>query len=180
MRPHISKEDISIFDLIAAVLFWGLTIAWIVMIFYFSSESGEMSSDRSLSALQFIELLFGKGFMTEEVLRKLAHILEFAVLTALAFMSVRYTNRISIARSYAESPVKLIKSDNEMYIVITLWISMLTAVIDEYHQLFVDGRSGSIIDVLVDSIGVIIVLLIVRIIFTIYLKYIGSKEIRYE
>ena len=86
----------------------------------------------------------------------------------------------SITRSYSESPVKLIKSDNEMYIAFSMWLSLLTAVVDEYHQLFVDGRDGSIRDVLIDSIGIIIVLIIIRVVFTFYLYRLGRKEIRYE
>jgi len=46
--------------------------------------------------------------------------------------------------------------------------------------LFVDGREGSIRDVLIDSIGIVIVLIIIRIIFTIYLRYLGRNEIRYD
>ena len=130
--------------------------------------------------LKFIELIIGKNIITDLLLRKIVHVLEYSVLTVLVFLSARFTNKISFTKSYAESPVKLIKSDNEMYIAITLWMSMLTSVCDEYHQLFVEGRDGNIRDVLVDAIGVVIVLIIIRIIFTIYLRYLGRKEVRYE
>ncbi len=174
------RKDISIPNLIAAIISWVLTIAWMILIFYLSSENGAESTNRSTEILKFVELVFGKDFVSDMILRKIAHVIEFSVLTVLAFCSARFTNKISHTRSYAESPVKLVKSDNEMYIAITLWLTMLTAVLDEYHQLFVEGRNGSIRDVLIDAIGIIIILIIIRIIFTIYLKYLGRNEIRYE
>ena len=174
------KKDISVFNLTAAIISWILTVAWMILIFYLSSENGAESTERSNSVLKLIELIIGDDLVTDEIIRKVAHVLEFSVLTVLAFCSARFTNKISHIKSYAESPVKLVKSDNEMYIAITLWLSLLTAVLDEYHQLFVEGRDGSIRDVLIDAIGIIIVLIIIRIIFTIYLKYLGRNEIRYE
>lgn len=179
-RKGINNKDISFPDLIAAIFFWALTLGWIILLFYLSSESGVASTQRSTSAVRFIELIFGEGVITELVLRKTVHVIEYGILTMLSFMAVRYTNRISQIKSYAESPVKLIKSDNEMYIAFSMWMSLLTAVVDEYHQLFVDGRDGSIRDVLIDAIGVIIVLIIIRVAFTIYLHYLGRKEVRYE
>lgn len=173
-------KDLSILDLIAAIIYWGLTAGWIIFIFKLSSENGTDSSLRSSALLETIELLFGRGVFNDLLIRKIAHITEFAILTFLSFMAVRYTNRISVAGSYAESPVKIIKSDNEMYIVISLWLSLLTAVVDEYHQLFVDGRDGSIVDVLIDCIGIVIVLVIIRVVFSIYLKRLGKQEIRYD
>lgn len=76
--------------------------------------------------------------------------------------------------------MKILQSDNEMNIILTLWFSILNAIFDEYHQLFISGRDGSIIDVGLDMIGVIIVLLMVRLIFTIYLRAKGKQEVRYS
>ncbi|MBR1797729.1 MAG: VanZ family protein [Clostridiales bacterium] len=174
------EKDISITNLVAAIFFWLLTAGWIALIFFLSNESGDLSSDRSNAILKTIELLFGEGVITDYILRKIAHVLEFSVLTVLTFIAIRFTNKVSEIRSYAESPVKFIKSDNEMYIAISLWLSLLTAVVDEYHQLFVEGRDGSIKDVLIDSIGIFSVLLIIRVGFSIYLRYLGAKEVRYE
>lgn len=180
MKLNLNSNDISVPDLIKAIICWILTAGWVVLIFYFSSETGSQSTNRSMSVLKTIQLIFSNTFITETIVRKVAHVIEFAIMTVLSFITIRYTNKISTARSYAESPVKLIKSDNEMYIAMSLWMSLLTAVVDEYHQLFVDGRDGSMRDVLIDSIGIIIVLIVIRIVFTIYLRYIGKKEIRYE
>lgn len=180
MRLVFSKDDISMNNLMGAIISWLLTAGWIALIFFLSSENSAASTERSTSVLKALEVMFGKEVLTDLLLRKIVHIIEYSVLTVLAFISARFTNKISFTRSYAESPVKLIKSDNEMYIVFALWMSTLTAVVDEYHQLFVDGRDGSIRDVLIDAIGIIVVLIIIRIVFTVYLRYLGRKEIRYE
>ena len=44
---------------------------------------------------------------------------------------------------------------------------------------FVEGRDGAIKDVLIDLIGIVIVLIIIRIVFTIYLKTKGRSEVVY-
>ena len=105
---------------------------------------------------------------------------EFGCLAFLTFMAFDNTNKISYQTSYAESPMKILQSDNEMNIILTIWFTILNAIFDEYHQLFVSGRDGSIVDVGIDCIGIIIVLLIVRVVFTIYLKARGRKEVRYQ
>ena len=76
--------------------------------------------------------------------------------------------------------MKILQSDNEMNIILTIWFTILNALFDEYHQMFVAGRDGSIVDVGVDCIGIIIVLLIIRIVFSISLKARGKKEVRYQ
>ncbi|MCQ2515944.1 MAG: VanZ family protein [Saccharofermentans sp.] len=174
------KIDIDINSLIGSIICWLITCAWIILIFFLSSENATESSARSLEVLHYLEQIFGKNILNELMLRKITHVLEFSFLTLISFLAVRFTNNVSTLTSYAESPVKIIKSDNEMYIAISMWLSFLVAVLDEYHQLFVDGRSGSILDVAIDGIGIIVVLIIIRVIFTIYLKQLGAQEVRYE
>ena len=62
------------------------------------------------------------------VLRKLAHTVEFAILGALLLRALR-----------AELPA--------------LAAGIAYAVTDEVHQLFVEGRRGSVVDVLIDGVG---------------------------
>lgn len=46
-------------------------------------------------------------------------------------------------------------------LLISLIISILYACCDEFHQLFIPGRSGQFKDVIIDTIGIIIMLLII-------------------
>ena len=77
------------------------------------------------------------------------------------------------------SLVGSMKSDNEMNIIFTLWFTILNAIFDEYHQLFVSGHEGGVIDLCKDIAGIVFVLLWIRVIFSISLKVRGKKEIRY-
>jgi len=172
-------REISIRYSIVAVIFLILTIAWIVMIFHFSNQTGTQSSNTSGAVISLINEFFGIEIQDATVIRKIAHATEFAILTFFSYIALSSTNKISNKTSYAESPVKLMRSDNEMNIVFTLWFTILNAIFDEYHQLFVEGRDGAIKDVLIDLIGIVIVLIIIRIVFTIYLKTKGRSEIVY-
>ena len=171
---HLNK-----LNAVLAVFFWILTIACVVMIFYFSHQHADESTETSSMIARMLVKIFGDS-VTETVVRKGAHVFEFLILSILTFSAIYNTNKISVETSYSESSVKIIKSDNEMCIIFTTWFCILNAVVDEYHQLFVDGRDGSMKDVVIDSIGIVIVLIIIRIIFSIHLRFIGSKEVRYE
>lgn len=173
-------KEISYFYVLASVVMWIITVVWMIFIFKLSSESASESSNRSAFFLYIVNDILGKEIFTELTLRKLTHVLEYSILALVSFLAIRFTNKISPSVAYSESRVKIIKSDNEMYIVYSLWLSLFYACLDEYHQLFVEGRSGEITDVGLDAIGVIIVLLIIRIAFSLYLKGHGEEEVRYE
>jgi VanZ family protein len=70
-------------------------------------------------------------------LRKLAHVTEYAILTALWW---RALNALDVSRP----------------LVGAVAIALLYAASDEFHQTFVDGRQGTPVDVLIDAIGMTI------------------------
>ena len=96
---------------------WLPPALWMALIFYLSSMP-DLRSDFS-NDLDF-------------VLRKIAHVLEYAVLAAL------------LARAWPRRKYLFW----EVFAVAALY-----AASDETHQLFVVGRAGSARDVLIDSIG---------------------------
>lgn len=173
------SKEISIRYSLMAFIFWVLTLCWIAVIFHLSAETDIESSNLSASILMFINEICNTNFTDDSLLRMVAHSSEFALLTILTYMALSSTNKISNKTSYSESPVKLMRSDNEMNIIFTLWFTILNAIFDEYHQLFVTGRDGSIFDVMIDMIGIVIVLIIIRVAFTIYLKSKGRTEVVY-
>ena len=179
IREKKREKEISARYVFLAIFFWILTISWIVVIFRLSSDTAEDSSKFSHTILDYINELFNTNISDDSILRMVAHSAEFALLTVLSFLALSSTNRISNKTSYAESPVKLLRSDNEMNIIFTLWFTILNAIFDEYHQLFVTGRDGTIIDVLIDLIGIVIVLVIIRVSFSIYMRTKGRTEIVY-
>ena len=122
--------------------FWLLLLVVLTAVIFVNSslpatESGKLSGFvaqfvAQLSQLLDIEL---KGDV-EHTIRKLAHFLEFACLGLLwckTFASFRVSNRASTG-----------------YILL---LCLLTAVTDEYIQLFSLGREGKVMDVLLDFSG---------------------------
>lgn len=178
-KSQMHEKEISIRFSILATIFWILTLTWIVTIYSMSAQTGAQSSQLSHGFVSALNEIFGLNIQDDGLIRMGAHASEFALLTFLSYMALSSTNKISNKTSYAESPVKLMRSDNEMNIIFTLWFTILNAIFDEYHQLFVSGRSGTIFNVLIDLIGIVIVLIIIRIAFTIYLKTKGRSEIVY-
>jgi VanZ family protein len=76
------------------------------------------------------------------LLRKLAHVTEYAVLTALWWRTLR---SLGVRRP----------------ILVAVAISLGYAATDEYHQTFIEGRHGTPVDVLIDLIGMTIAALLI-------------------
>ena len=174
------NREVSIIHLVFAIIYWALTLATVLLIYTLSSDDANESANFTYVFVELINSFAGKPVVDNFTLRVIGHMAEFGCLAFLTFMAFDNTNKISYKTSYAESPMKILQSDNEMNIILTVWFTILNAIFDEYHQLFVTGRDGSIVDVGIDCIGIIIVLLIVRVVFTIYLKARGRKEVRYQ
>ena len=76
------------------------------------------------------------------VLRKVAHVTEYAVLTGLWWRALR---ALGVSRP----------------LVGAVAIALLYAASDEFHQTFVDGRTGTPVDVMIDAIGMMIAALLI-------------------
>ena len=145
MKQWIEKHSIALSLL--------LVIAVMVMIFCFSAQSGEqsgaMSGRLTTWALNLIIPDF-ENFSPEQqemirstvglIIRKLAHFSEYALLgfsliLHIAQVQKKITVRLPLLWSWA--------------------VGTLYAASDEFHQGFVAGRGPSIVDVMIDSLGVI-------------------------
>ena len=74
------------------------------------------------------------------VLRKIAHIAEYAVLTWL------------LIRAFKEHQLT-----NKQVLILSISFSIFYAMSDEYHQTFILGRQGVFRDVLIDSFGIVLI-----------------------
>lgn len=145
-------------------MIWLPAILLMVAIFYFSSQPAEVSSDLSggisYRIVQLVRDISGKDWSQEDMLllaermdfpvRKLAHLTEYALLGAALSLGVIYGSHWS--RYSRKWQYFLIQAAGSLY-----------AASDEIHQLFVPGRAGQARDVLIDSIGVLIGYLILKI-----------------
>lgn len=130
-----------------------LAVIWMAVIFAFSAQTKEESSavsesfsDRLVSATGILfhlhideERLREIADALENIVRKGAHMTEFAILAALLYVWLdrwqwarlrRYGAAVMLAAVYACS--------------------------DEIHQLFVEGRAGLVSDVFIDSAGALL------------------------
>ncbi len=111
-----------------------------VMIFMFSAQSGKKSSDISEYLTEFFLRLFHITEMdmgrAEHYLRKTAHFVEFFILGALTYTFLSMFMRKKF-----------------LAYLLSLFVTILYAVFDELHQYFIPGRSASLNDVLLDSLG---------------------------
>lgn len=136
-------------------------IFMIYMIYSFSADSGAVSSDLSYKVSEQIVVTVDKvmrlNLSTEQIsqykqrinypVRKAAHMTEYACLAvAIAFPLYVYG----------------VRGIGLMILTGTLCVSF--AMLDEYHQSFVAGRTASKKDVAIDTIGVICGVIIVRIV----------------
>ena len=129
--------------------YWLPLLVWLVVIFIDSTDlmSAEHTSRFIVPFLRWLkpdislEALASIHFM----IRKLAHLTEYAILALLLLRaSIRTTN---------------IKNKPILYA--SVWAGcFIVAVSDEFHQTFVASRSASIVDVMIDSAGATLGLLL--------------------
>ncbi len=119
-----------------------ITAALAGFIFYMSAQSGVTSGNASFSLAERVSGIFGFSLdfhtvkLAEKILRKSAHFILYTLLG----ISVTCT-------------VCLLKKESQKIWLISALIVALYAVSDEFHQLFVAGRSGEIRDILIDTAG---------------------------
>ena len=137
-------------------IFTLMVLLWMGIIFWFSAQPADQSERMSLSVGHVAGLLFVDGYedwpqerqeaFEEEIdhgVRKAAHFTEYAILGLL--LTAMY-------RAYGH--------EGERLFLLAAGTGSLYAATDEFHQLFVPGRSGQISDVLLDSAGVMAGLLV--------------------
>ncbi|MFH5882069.1 MAG: VanZ family protein [Candidatus Izemoplasmataceae bacterium] len=120
------------------VLAWGLVVVWMGLIFTMSAKdattSGELSGSLTLALANFFNIT--NISLLHTFIRKSAHFMIYL------FLGIWCVN----ALSYHLLKVKTI------YILSSL-ITLFYAISDEIHQTFIPGRSGEVMDVIIDFIG---------------------------
>lgn len=126
------------------VLYSILWISWLLLIFFFSSQSGRASRDLTTTSISVIMESVPKETRNEknwaEILRKpirkSAHFLEFLVLGVLTFLLF-----------------KEMRIPYQKQLFYSILFCVLYAMSDEIHQLFVLERTARLLDICIDSAG---------------------------
>ena len=129
-----------------------LLALWMGLIFYMSSKNGEKStgqSDLIINTLNTLGVNLSGNFgeFASVIVRKAAHVCEYMILSLLLY---------NVLKDYITITKKIM--------IYTILGVILYAMSDELHQVFVPGRAGRIQDVLIDTIGGIVGLIVVSLI----------------
>ena len=143
-------------------------VIWMIIVFKFSSQPADTSQNTSLNLTKrIVNVFFNNKSSTEKeqitekldpYIRKLAHFTLYAIG---GILIANYINTYNI------------KDKNK--IIYSICIGATYACTDEFHQLFVEGRSGQLTDVLIDSLGVATGVCIFLCVITIFKKLKSKK-----
>lgn len=143
------------------IIFAILIIINCMSIFLFSQQVGEDSGNTSSKIVEIVsqiipfiknmqepEKTMFKENILSQIVRKCAH---FSIYTMLGFFTINFM------LTYQKG--SLLKKSS-----ISLLFGICYAISDEFHQMFIPGRSAEVRDVLIDSLGVLIGILFMIII----------------
>ena len=141
------------------LFYWLPVIVWMGLIFYVSDQDSDSTGQNGDIFMFFFNLLNLDPVRMVELnvplyIRKLAHVVEYFVLFILSQRLV--SQYITFSRA----------------IWLSLGITVLYAMSDEFHQTFVPGREGKWSDVGIDSIGAILALIV----SLIFMRIKGTKS----
>ena len=125
--------------------YWLPVLAWAALISFFSTDT--FHGDRTRGIVRSVLLFFLPDLNPETVelvhavVRKLAHMAEYCIFTLILYRGFRQ-----------DAP----NSRRWRWALPALLVAVGFAGVDEFHQTFEPRRTGSIIDVSIDAMGVLI------------------------
>ncbi|NLB42842.1 MAG: VanZ family protein [Clostridiales bacterium] len=135
-------------------LLWIFPISWMGVIFYFSHQPGLESAHvsgwmtRIVDSIAHIFNINTSDVDLHLLVRKGAHLTEYAILGILLFVALCFTRR------------RLLSST-----IIAFIIGAVYGVLDEFHQYYIPGRSCQISDMMIDASGVLLAVLLCSLYF---------------
>lgn len=145
------------------VLFLIMLVIAFYIIFIFSAQNGEDSGSLSEKVTRFIVEIISK-IKTMDISRKVYYIQKLhPIVRKLAHFSIYTVVGFSIMGFMCTFEIR-----NIFKVIISFGVGVTYAISDEVHQYFIPGRGPSIIDVGIDSLGVLtgIFILVTLIVFT--------------
>ena len=128
-----------------------ILIVWVIFIFMMSHMNASSSSDLSTSFTNKVLEVFNiTDNMDEDNKTILIENLQFLIRKT-AHFTIYLIMGILFGLFYTTFNLNLI-----LVFVLSVISGTMCAVLDEFHQLFINGRAGMITDVLLDSSGVIV------------------------
>lgn len=140
-----------------------LTLSWMLVIFLFSSKTGnEIDSEKGFIVDSVVDVFEGDEFteypaeQQQQIkneysfyISKIAHFIEYGILCFFVFLTF-----IGL------------KKHNLRYII-GIVVCCLYAISDEFHQMYSSGRTPRFLDVLIDTLGAFTAVLVIELFITI-------------
>lgn len=140
---------------------WLLFIAWLLFIYYCSAKQGNQSLAMSNRIVEWVKKNFSNTTLLSYNLsfwvRKCAHLSVFFILEILVFL---------LLKEY--------KMTIQQRLFFSFCICLGCSCLDEFHQIFVAGRDGRVLDIFIDSCGSLLSLLLIVVITTWHKKHRNS------
>ena len=158
---------------ILRIIFLLLLVTTFATIFHFSSQIGETSDEVSRGVLRKLidTFPYTKGLSEETKLKLVEH--GNPIIRKLAHFSIYALVGVWIMSFMSTFQTRLYKKW-----IISMLVGVSYASLDEYHQGFVAGRGPSLIDVGIDSLGVLTGIFIVLIIISVYRTLKSDKKVK--
>jgi VanZ family protein len=124
------------------LLWWVLVLAWCAIIFYFTESPTFTGANTQKIIDSNLSVSPGPGETVKYLnllIRKSAHLIAFGILALLLWKAI-YPKRWAYVGAWT--------------------LATFYGGLDEWHQSYIPGRSASVNDVLIDSLGALVVLLL--------------------
>lgn len=114
------------------IRYWLPVIIWMAVIFYLSGRASVKVADEPILNFLFFKTL---------------HVIEYSILFVLYFRALKNTLRISIGVNIFAT---------------AFFLTLIYAMTDEIHQLFIPTREGRARDVIIDAIGALVSWILIK------------------
>ena len=116
-----------------------ILILWMILIFTMSNFKAVESDVQSGFIVNILSNIFHftNINLITVIVRKLAHITEYLILGILMLNCLKEYNIKNV-------------------VIVSILVCILYSCSDEIHQIFISGRSGEVVDVLIDTIGIVL------------------------
>jgi len=163
---------------VASLVFLLIALLLMGRIFAFSAEKSEESQKTSEGVCYFIASVIVGGFTdlpeadkelkVQELVPAVRKVAHFSIYAALGFFLM-----LSALSFYLENKRE---AKRDVSMAFALGVSLIYAASDEFHQLFVEGRSGSFRDVCIDFCGALVGVFFAIFVLALYQKIRKKRE----
>ncbi len=141
------------------IISWLLVIIWLIVIFMFSSMDSESSNNKSEKTINKVVETTLDTTNNLRITNKHPSnykLNEFVLKLNLPLRKCMHAFVYFVLAILLLNALKINDIKNYKLYLISLLLCFLYSLFDEYHQTFVDGRNGQILDSLIDTFGSLI------------------------